>query len=167
MTRADEWIKKLKLVPHPEGGWFIESYRSGESIAGHALPGRFSGPRSFSTAIYFLLKSNEFSAFHKIKQDETWHFYDGSPVLLHLIDDQSQYFSIKIGNDPTQGILPQFTVPAGWLFAAEVSDKNNFSLVGCTVAPGFDFADFEMPSSAELLQKYPQYNSIILELSRK
>lgn len=166
MDRAELWIKKLKLAPHPEGGWYKESYRSEENISQQALPDRFSGSRSFSTAIYFLLNGNDFSAFHKIKQDETWHFYDGSTLLLHIINDRKKYFSIKIGNDPHVDALPQYTVPAGCLFAAEVFDKKYFSLVGCTVAPGFDFADFEMPKREDLLKKYPQHRSIILELSR-
>jgi len=161
---AKEWIAYLNLTKHPEGGWFKETYRSRENIDQKCLPGRFSGNRSFSTAIYFLLKENEFSAFHSIKQDEVWHFHSGSPLTIHIIDQNTKYRELNLGLfDRAQ---PQLVVKAGCLFAAAVKNPDSFTLVSCTVAPGFDFADFNMPAREKLLDIYPQYKSLIMKFSR-
>lgn len=152
MSRKEYWITKLGLLPHPEGGFFKESYRSTESIPGASLPARYGSDRSFSTQIYFMLVKGNFSAFHKVASDETWHFYNGAPVLLHLLD-QSGHTKIQIGIE--DGMEPQITVPAGTWFAAEVAEGGDFSLVGCSVAPGFDFADFEMANKEELYKQFP------------
>lgn len=166
MMTANEWIKHLKMQEHPEGGWYKETYRSSEIICRKHLPLRFNGDRSISTAIYFLLESNNFSAFHRIKQDEIWHFYCGSVITLHVIDPKGNYDKFDLGIDPIKKQQPQLTIDAGCFFAAEIEQLNNFALVGCTTAPGFDFADFEMPDRATLLQKYPQHKLIIMKLTR-
>ncbi|MCD6116066.1 cupin domain-containing protein [bacterium] len=169
---AEYWIDKLKLSPHPEGGFFRETYRSNEIIHRAHLPARFNGDRSFSTAIYFLLRRGEFSAFHSIKQDELWHFYYGSPLLLHIIDPGSRYYTIKLGSNLEKGKIFQAVIPEGSWFGAstysaeDIGTSPDFTLVGCTVAPGFDFADFTLAGRAELLRMFPDKADIIRELTR-
>jgi predicted cupin superfamily sugar epimerase len=165
MKDAEYWIENLGLQPHPEGGFFKETYRSKEIIPKSALPERFEGDRVFSTCIYFLLKGDEFSAFHRIKQDELWHFYDGSPLTVHIIDAYGAYSKIILGKNPEQGESLQTVVRAGCYFAAETNNKESFSLVGCTVAPGFDFADLEMPSRAALIDLFPEHAEIVENLT--
>lgn len=164
---ADDWKQRLALQPHPEGGWFRETHRASESIAREALPQRFSGARAFSTAIYYLLAGKDFSALHRIQQEEAWHFYDGAPLTLHLISPTGQYATKVLSCRGQADEEPQAVVPAGWLFAATVAPlEPGFCLVGCTVAPGFDFADFTMPSREELLRQYPQLHDTIVALTR-
>jgi len=151
MSKIDKIIKALDLLPHPEGGFFKETYRSKGVINKESLGNQFLDKRNYSTGIYFLLTSDMFSAFHRIKQDEMWHFYDGSPIKIHMIDAAG----------------PQFVVPAGYLFAATVVNNNDFSLVGCTVSPGFDFIDFEMPTRDQLVDDYPQHKDLITRLTKK
>jgi predicted cupin superfamily sugar epimerase len=166
MSGAKRWIDGLRLRRHPEGGWFRESYRSEEVIAAAALPPRFSGDRAFSTAIYFLLDGAGFSALHRIKQDEVWHFYDGSSLTVHVIDPVGLYTAVTVGRNLEAGEVPQAVVKAGCFFGATVSSGRSYSLVGCTVAPGFDFADFEMPAREELCRLYPQHRQVIERLTR-
>ncbi|MFH0975999.1 MAG: cupin domain-containing protein [Spirochaetota bacterium] len=166
MKDENYWIDKLKLEPHPEGGYFKEIYRSQEIIPKSALPERFSGDRVFSTSIYFLLNKSNFSAFHHIKQDELWHFYDGSALTIHVIDLNSAYYAAKLGRNADEGEFPQVIVNAGCYFAAEINDKSSYTLAGCTVAPGFDFADFEMPGKSRLIELFPQYEEIIRKFTR-
>jgi predicted cupin superfamily sugar epimerase len=166
MTTANQWIESLKLTRHPEGGYYRENYRSPEAVAKESLPARFGGDRAFSTAIYFLLQGEDFSALHRIKQDEVWHFYDGSSVTIHVLDRQGNYSTLKLGRDLSAGEVPQAVVPAGCLFGATVHDPRSFCLAGCTVAPGFDFADFELPGREELCKLYPQHQQLIERLTR-
>jgi predicted cupin superfamily sugar epimerase len=166
MLTAREWIAQLRLRRHPEGGWFRETYRSAESVARAALPPRFDGDRAFSTAIYYLLQGEEISALHRIRQDEGWHLYAGSALTLHLIAPDGAYSTRVLGWRPSAGEEPQAVVPAGFLFAATVNDPASYSLAGCTVAPGFDFADFSLPTRAELLAAYPQHRDHIERLTR-
>ena len=172
MKDAQYWIDALGLEPLPEeGGWYREVYRSAESIPADALPDRFDGPRCFATQIYYLLGSDEFSAFHRIRQDETWHFYEGSPLTLHTLGPEGTYAQVCLGRDVPDEQF-QFTVPAGTYFAATVDHAANageaatYALVGCTVAPGFEFADFEAPPRADLLAQYPEHAAIIHRLTR-
>ncbi len=164
MTTAAEWIERLGLVPHPEGGHFREAYRAAEVLPAAALPPRFGGDHAFCTAIYFLLQGQDFSALHRIKQDEVWHFYDGAALTVHVLDEAGGYSAIHLGRDT--GEEPLGVVPAGRLFGATVRDGRSWSLVGCTVAPGFDFADFELPGRAELCRLYPQHRALIERLTR-
>ena len=166
MNSAEQWIQTLQLNPHPEGGWFREIYRANGTISHQSLPTRFSGDRHFSTAIYFLLNMADFSAFHRIKQDELWHFYDGASLTIHMIDLTGNYSVVKLGRNIQAGETLVTVVKAGWLFGATVSDNRSYGLVGCTVAPGFDFDDFEMPSRTRLLAQYPQHRGIIEKLTR-
>jgi predicted cupin superfamily sugar epimerase len=163
---AREWIDHLQLLPHPEGGHFREVYRSAEFLAMGCLPTRFTGERALSTAIYFLLEGREVSVLHSIHQDEVWHFYDGSSLTIHVIDPAGQYSPKKLGRDWPQGEEPIVVVPAGCLFGATVNDPSSFALAGCTVAPGFDFADLAMPQREELCRRWPQHRQIIERLTR-
>lgn len=158
-------IEKLELQPHPEGGYFKEVYRSDEIIKTSGLPERFTGDRNFGTSIYYLLEKEQFSSFHKLKSDETWHFYYGSPLLLHIINENGNYNRINLGNGLSENELFQYTVLRNCWFAAEVTDKNSFSLIGATVAPGFDFSDFEIGTSEELISKFPEQKELIKRLT--
>ena len=167
MTTADYWIKKLDLQRHPEGGYFRETYRSGEVILKRALPPRFSGNRVFATCIYFLLTRNEYSAFHTIRQDEIWHFYEGSSLSIHIIDRNGEYSVLRLGRNIENGQSFQAVVPADCWFAAAVDNPQACALVGCTVAPGFDFADFEMADRNRLVELYPEHRAIIEQYTKK
>ena len=163
---APYWIDKLNLVAHPEGGYYRETYRAGLSIAREALPPQFTGSRLVSTAIYFLLDGENFSAFHRLRSDELWHFYSGSPITVYVIDPDGSYSEIHLGSDPDAGEVLQAVVKAGCWFASQVRDPKSFALAGCTVAPGFDFDDFELGKRAELVRMYPQHRSLIESLTR-
>lgn len=160
---AIDYINNLELLPHPEGGYYKETYRSSSLIEGN---GEFPCGRAFATAIYFLIEANNFSAFHKIKSDETWHFYGGSALEVIELDAVGKLTSTVVGSDILNGQLLQYTVTAGNWFASRVLNGAPFSLVGCTVAPGFDFRDFEMAKRQELLKSFPMHSDIILALTR-
>ena len=147
-------ISSLELEPHPEGGWFRETYRADESFSGQDLPARFSGDRAFSTAIYFLLAKDHFSCLHRIRSDEVWHFYCGTTLTIHSISPVGQLHQIRLGPDLGNGEVFQATVPAGAWFGAEVTGPGDYALVGCTVSPGFDFSDFEMGDRDRLLAEF-------------
>jgi len=163
---VSELVEKFQLLPHPEGGYYKEMYRSTELIQPSALPERFSGGRNFSTAIYFLLEQENFSAFHRIQSDECWHFYAGQSLHVHIIHPNGQYELIRLGNNLTQGETFQAVVPAGSWFASETATGGTFSFVGCTVSPGFDFADFELATAASLCQQFPKKSEVIKRLCR-
>ncbi|RYD83083.1 MAG: cupin domain-containing protein [Sphingobacteriales bacterium] len=165
MKDAQFWVSNLKLEPHPEGGYFKETYRSAEIIPKNALPNRFFGERNFSTSIYFLLEGSQFSALHRIESDEVWHFYDGTALSIFVIYGDGNLQEITLGNNPENGEVLQAVVPHGAWFGSRVKDKTGFALVGCTVAPGFDFEDFEMAERKALLEQFPQHSDIIHQLT--
>ncbi|KAA3657184.1 MAG: cupin domain-containing protein [Calditrichaeota bacterium] len=167
MNTAEYWIKKLELTAHPEGGYFRETYRATEKIRQNALPDRFSGERNYSTAIYFLLEGNQKSLFHRIQADEMWHFYAGSALTIHMIANDGTYSTLKVGPHTGSGQHFQQLVPAGIWFGTTVDDSSSFSLVGCTVAPGFDFADFEFGKREQLIQLCPDKKSLIESLTKE
>ncbi|GAB3952914.1 cupin domain-containing protein [Spirosoma harenae] len=162
---ASYYVQTLNMLPHPEGGYFVETYRSDEAIAKSALPDRFSGERSFGTAIYFLLESHHISAFHRIQSDEIWHFYTGGPLEVFMIFPDGSLKIMRLGTNLEQGEVFQGVVPAGCWFGSKPAEGTAFSLVGCTVAPGFDFADFEMANREQLLTEFPQHKSVIEKLT--
>lgn len=164
--QIETYIKQLNLKPHPEGGYFRETYRSTGSFEYFAPDNSLVGERNYSTCIYFLLTKETFSAFHRIRQDETWHFYAGAPLDLHMISPEGAYSKVVIGNNIENGELFQFVVPGGYWFAAEVNGEAGFSLLGCTVAPGFDFSDFELAKGNELSEDFPKHKDTILRLTR-
>jgi len=159
-------IQHYKLQPHPEGGWYKQTYAADEIISKDALPERFGADRVFSTAIYFLLEQQKFSAFHRIKSDECWHFYSGDALLIYVIKADGTLAIIHLGNDIAKGELFQYVVPANCWFASKPAPGSAYSLVGCTVAPGFYFDDFELADAVTLSALYPQHATIISELCR-
>lgn len=167
MITAEHFIKSLDLQKHPEGGYYREVYRSNELIKKEYLPDRFNGSRCFSTSIYFLLESSDFSAFHRIKSDEIWNFFSGSSITIYILDSSGNLKQIKLGSNINNNEHFQLTVLYGCWFAAKVNEPLSYSLVGCTVSPGFDFEDFEMGNRKELTEIYPQHKSIIEELTVK
>ena len=158
-------IRHLDLRPHPEGGWYRESYRATDILAGNALPPRYTGERNASTAIYFLLTTDVFSALHRLNSDEVWHFYSGNPLTIHSLDTDGNYTPLKLGSNPEEGDLFQTLIPSGTWFGATVDGKDGYALVGCTVAPGFEFADFTMAKQDDLLDRYPQHAGLIKRLT--
>lgn len=158
---AQYWIDHLQLEPHPEGGFFKETYRSNLDTRFHG----FDSKRNVSTGIYFLLTEGNFSAFHRIKSDEMWHFYAGDSVSVFVIQSDGKLEEIKLGIDLEKGEVPQAVVPANAWFASRVN--GSYGLVGCTVAPGFDFQDFEMAQRQGLINSYPSHQEIITEMTRQ
>lgn len=162
---ADQLIATLQLAPHPEGGFYRETFRAPVDVRSPA----HAGPRSASTAIYFLLRSEDYSAFHRVRSDEVWHHYLGDPLELSLIDPAGTLRTIRLGKELAQGELPQAIVPSDVLQAARIApceQPRGFVLCGCTVAPGFDFADFELPSRAALSAAYPAHAALFAALCR-
>jgi predicted cupin superfamily sugar epimerase len=156
---AEELIRAYALQEHPEGGFFRESYRAGEKIS------TASGERALSTAIYFLLKEGQVSRLHRIKSDEVWHFYSGGPLTVARIRADGAVEETLLGPDLAAGQQVQHVVPAGCWFGAYPAPGAGFSFVGCTVAPGFDFDDFELGGRGELLKEFPQAAGLIKKLT--
>jgi hypothetical protein len=152
MMTADELIRKLNLAPHPEGGAFRETYRS---VIASSVEGR-----SVCTGIYFLLKRGEISAWHRVCHDEMYHFYYGSPLRLRCISLDGVYEERTLGVDWDGGQQPQLLIPGNWWQSAE--SLGDFTLIGCTVSPGFDFRDFEMATPEILIQNYPHLRNRLI-----
>jgi len=165
-TGPQYWIDQLGLEPHPEGGRFVEVYRSSEGIPRDALPTRFDGDRAFCTAIFYLLEEGDFSAFHRIKSDETWHFYAGGPLDVIMLSKDGVR-TTRLGHNVHKGEVLQMTVPAEVWFAARPVKGSLYTLAGCTVSPGFDFVDFQMGSRQELTTEFPACQRHIEELTRE
>jgi uncharacterized protein len=163
-TEAAFLIHSLGLLPHPEGGYYKEVYRSAESIQADALPLRYGGSRHFGTSIYFMLTSAAPSRFHRIKSDELWYFHTGGSLSLHILH-QGAYRQTRIGSDVRAEEVFQVVIPAGAWFAAESDPEPGFSLVSCAVMPGFDFADFELAETLKLAAVYPEHQALIKRLS--
>lgn len=167
MFSARYWIDHLNLRRHPEGGYFRETYRAPLVIPRSGLPEAFKGARNASTAIYFLLAGDEFSALHRLAADEVWHFYGGSALLVHSIDPDGKHSVTKLGQDAEAGEQFQCVIPAGHWFGCCLERSGTCALAGCTVAPGFDFAEFEMAKRGDLVAQYPQHRDVIHKLTRE
>lgn len=167
---VEEIVRVLALSPHPEGGFYRETYRAPLELPESALGGRHAGPRSASTAIYFLVPRDSFSALHRIASDEAWHFYGGAPLEIVELDEAGGLTLTRLGDDLARGERPQHVVPRGAWFGSRVcagtEARGGHSLVGCTVAPGFDFADFEMADRAALSARWPSHAALITALTR-
>lgn len=154
-------IQQLDLQPHPEGGFYRRTYQCDEYVT------RADGtPRSASTGIYYLLHDQAYSAWHRIDSDEMWHFYTGDPLLIHMLDDRGEWKVQRLGSmlhEPNA--VFQCVVPAGCWFAAEREGPQGYSLAGCTVAPGFEFATFELADTQALLSRYPGHEAVIRRLA--
>jgi predicted cupin superfamily sugar epimerase len=156
-----DYVKALGMHPHPEGGYYLENYRSGMTIH----PDGFKGSRAACTSIYFLLEKGQFSALHKIKSDEIWHFYDGGPLEIIEISPEGKHSATILGRNILDEQKLSYVVKAGNWFASRPMTRSEFSLVGCTVSPGFDFKDFEMPERNWFLEKFPEHSSLICDLT--
>jgi len=159
---AARLVDLFDLQPHPEGGYFKEFYRSPDDIL---LP-QFSGPRSCATSIYFLLEQGQFSALHRIKSDEVWHFYLGDPLEIVEIDPSGEWKSTILGHQITLGQQLSYVVKAGNWFGSRPLQGSAYSLVGCSVSPGFDFQDFEMPSRGYFEREFPNLKTKFQEVTR-
>jgi predicted cupin superfamily sugar epimerase len=160
MKSAKYWVENLNLLPHPEGGFYKEVYRSSTSFE----PINFDGKRNYATSIYFLLEEQNVSNFHSIKSDEMWYYHAGDALSVFVIGLDGKLQELKIGPNPDKGEVLQAIVPAGSIFGSKSNGK--YSLVGCMVSPGFDFNDFKLHITPELLEKHPDYHVIIKELSK-
>ena len=158
----EQLIARFNMQPHPEGGYYTETYRSELTIQSHQ-PNEM---RSASTAIYFLLTAGNFSALHRIKSDEIWHFYLGDAIEVVELSEDGQWRVTRLGNDIEAGEVPQYMVKAGHWFGSRVLPGKQFGLVGCTVAPGFDFADFELASRESLISDFPEWENEIITWTR-
>ena len=159
---AEELIDRLELLPHPEGGHYRETYRSQQRVlrAGNDLS------RSAATAIYYLLRQGERSTWHRIQSDEMWHFYAGEPLHIHVLEHGRELYTLILGNPSTHdGAIFQALVPAGAWFAAQCAGSGAYALVGCTVAPGFEFQEFEIADKDFLLKTWPQHAQVIERLA--
>jgi uncharacterized protein len=156
---AAYWIKKLNLLPHPEGGYYRETYRSSATIPA----GRFDKNRNVSTAIYFLLEEKNKSHFHRIRSDELWFFHEGATLEILLLDEKG-LSAILLGKNPEAGESLQAMIPAHTWFAARLKDQKDFALVSCTVAPGFEFADFELGKKELLKKQFPACEKLFEEM---
>ncbi|MGB6104415.1 MAG: cupin domain-containing protein [Pusillimonas sp.] len=158
---VERLIGRFGLQAHPEGGYYTETYRSGENVLREGQ----AAARAASTAIYYLLNDGAYSAWHRIASDEMWHFYAGTPLLIHVIDSTGQRLTHMLGNPlAVDEASFQAVVPAGCWFAAELADPSGYALAGCTVAPGFEFSEFELADAADLLRRYPAHAALIQRL---
>ncbi len=163
---AAYWIERLNLTSHIEGGSYCSTYSSALTIAQKNLPAQFHGDRPVGTAIYFLLEQEQFSAMHRIAADELWHFYYGDPLIVYEINSAGNLTAHLLGNNPHNNESFQCVVKAGSWFGSQIKKGGNYSLVGCTVSPGFDFADFELGDRQKLMDEFPQHGDIIQILTR-
>ncbi len=161
--KAKHYIQKLQLKKHPEGGYFKEIYRGGEMILVDPPDRRLK--RNYSTSIYFLLEGKQVSKFHRLKSDEIWHFYDGSPIKIYIIDEKGKLSENILGKRINDDVVFQTVIRKNNWFAAELVNKKTFSLVGCTVSPGFDFSDFEFGDKEQLSNQFPKLKELIERLT--
>jgi len=157
---AASLITQMDLQPHPEGGYYKEVYRSDNTV----LRPSSTEPKQACTSIYYLLEGADYSGFHRLLSDELWYFHKGSPLHIHVIDQDGGY-SVHELSDTASGNF-SIVIKAGQWFASEIPSKIGFVLVSCAVAPGFDFAEFKMAKKEELIAQYPQYSQIINKLCR-
>jgi uncharacterized protein len=159
---AEYWINKLNLQEHPEGGYFAETYKSEKLVR---LP-EYDGPRHLCTAMYYMLTGEQFASFHIVKSDELWHFYAGSSLTLYIIERNGRLSKRRLGADTDKGEFLQVVVKSCSWFAASVNDASSYSLVGCTVSPGFDYRDWKLGDIKTLVTLYPQHQSVIEKYTR-
>lgn len=165
MNDANYYMTKLGMEPHPEGGFYKRTFESEEKTSDQELSVEFEGKRKLYTSIFFLLGSNDISHLHRLKSDELWYYHAGSPLTIHVIDENGNYKESKLGINLDEGEIPQVLVPKNSIFGSSVRDEDTFSLVGCMVSPGFEFQDFELFTQEELLSKYPQHRDVITKLA--
>jgi predicted cupin superfamily sugar epimerase len=166
MVTADALIRLLQLAPHPkEGGFFRETYRAAEQLAAAAFEPRYGAARSVSTAIYYLLTPGTFSALHRLQSDEVFHFYLGGPVRMLQLWPDGTGRTVVLGPDLERGHAVQVVVPRSVWQGSVLEPGGEYALLGCTVAPGFDYADYEGGRRAKLTAQYPQFADLIKRLT--
>ena len=162
-NRARELVALLKLAPHPERGFFVETHRASTPVVATT----HVGPRAASTAIYFLIGADAPATYlHRLASDEVFHLYEGGPLHILRLAPDGQADVARLGMDLAAGERPQVVVPAGTWFGTELAPGATHCLVGCTVAPGFEFADFELAQGPELAARYPAVADVIARMSR-
>ncbi|WP_040950989.1 cupin domain-containing protein [Gorillibacterium massiliense] len=164
-NNPEYWISKLGLIAHPEGGYYRRTYQHEEKISDQELSVQFDGQRLLYTSIYFLLRSQDISHFHRLKSDELWYFHAGSPLTIHVIHEDGTYEEAKLGSNLENNETLQFLVPKNSIFGSSVMEQGTFSLVGCMVSPGFDFQDFELFTQKDLLALYPEHYEVIQKIA--
>ncbi|TYS70403.1 cupin domain-containing protein [Sutcliffiella horikoshii] len=165
LDKVKDWVEALGLEAHPEGGFYKQTYVSGENITDNELSVSFDGKRKLYSSIYFLLTDENISHFHRLKSDELWYFHGGSSLTVHVITEAGKYEQHKLGLNLEEGERPQVLVPKNSIFGSSVDTPDSYALVGCMVSPGFEFKDFEMFSQAELMKKYPEHEKIIRKMA--
>jgi predicted cupin superfamily sugar epimerase len=163
---ADQLIEILGLQPHVEGGRFTETYRAPEVLSAGSLPGRYGGERALSTAIYYLLPPGTFSEIHRLRTDEVYHFYMGDPVEMLLLHPEGSGEVVRLGTDLAAGERPQLVVGRGTWHGSRVAEGGRYGLLGCTMAPGFEYDDFAPGRRADLIERYPRHRDLIEALTR-
>lgn len=164
---AAELVTKLELSPHPEGGYFKQTHASTINVSLQREAGSIT-KRAAGTSIYYLLDQTDFSAFHRLKSEETWYHHSGGELIIHIIDAEGN-LSQRLLGDPLQAMKaePQTTIPPNVWFAAELVDKGQYCLAGCAVYPGFSFEDFEMGQTDSLVNNYPEHHDLIERLTHR
>jgi uncharacterized protein len=165
-ARVKFLISHFELEKHPEGGYFRETYRSPDVLSPAGMPPRYPRARNASTSIYYLLEGKDMSVFHRLRSDETWYFHEGNPLAVYLMDPANGLRRVILGSHPVKGEEYQCPIPAGTWFAAHLLDSTGYAFIGCNVAPGFDFEDFEIGKREELLGQFPQHGDTIRLLTK-
>lgn len=156
-TRIQVLVEALDMIPHPEGGFYKETYRSGENV---------NGDQAMMTSIYFLLTSESSSNFHRIQSDEHWYFHEGSPLTVHLLTENG-HEQLQLGLNIENGERPYHLVKKQVIFGSEVIEPNSYALVSCAVSPGFLFRDFELFKRDDLLKQFPNNVEIVTRLTQE
>ena len=162
LETAANWIERLQLERHIEGGWYKEVYKSALTLKVESE----TTERSICTHIYFLLEKKDFSTLHRIRSDESWHFYAGTPLTVYEFEPSGNLIPHKLGNDPSNGCVPYCIIRNGNWVGARIDGDGAFSLVGCTVSPGFEFADLELAKADDLSRQFPEHENLIRSLCR-
>lgn len=159
MQSIENLIEQMQLQPHPEGGYYRSTLRADDTLT------LKRGERPLYTSIYFLLRSQDISHFHRLQSDEIWYYHGGSALTIHMIHPDGTYEAQKLGLNVDVGERPQIIVKKNTIFGSSVDEENTFGLVGCMVAPGFDFVDFELFTQQQLLAQYPQHEAVIKKMA--
>lgn len=158
-------IERLKLLPHPEGGYYRRNWQSLSKVQAQDASGMaINTERSVGSAIFYLLPSHEVCHWHKIACDEMWHFYHGSSLRIYLLNPIHGLQEFQLGVNLMQGELPQFIIPRDTWFCAEVVEQDSYSLCGCTLWPSFSYADFELAEHQKLIDEFPAHRELITRI---
>jgi uncharacterized protein len=161
--KATEYIEALNMQKHIEGGYYVETFKSQYFVPSANLPDGFTGKRALMTSIYFLLEGNDISKLHRVRGDEIWFFHDGSPAIIEIINPNGKIEKKILGTDVKSGQLPQIVIPADTWFTAKIAEADSFVLIACTVAPGFEYDDFELANPEKLTLEFPHLKEFILK----